>query len=246
MWFRYRWMFVSIFTIIFFTLLYVFDISPMLTMLDELHKNKEELKQAVLNKNHVNTNTYTKTTDQVLQPLLIYIHRSGLEIKSFRHLPSQLQIILRGEYQRILAMINMIEENAGAVTIKNMDIKWDEGNIFQMNMNIQINHGFKVFPMNINKIYSPLFCTPDLIDEWFLHQEEDLLSSPLDQIRLAGFFRQGYKHKALMMFSDHSIKEVVKGDVIGKEKAQIMGIFPDYVLLQLQNGKQVKMEMEND
>lgn len=252
MWYRYRWLFVSIFTIIFFIPVYVFDIYPMLTTLDDLHKNKEELKLAVSNKNHVKPNTYIKTTDKVLQPFITSIQNSGLQIKSFRLLPSQnkypvsLEIILRGEYQEILAMIDVIEENTETITIKNMNMKWSEGNIFQMNMNVLLDSGFNILPMNINKNYSPLFCTPDLMDEWFDQPEENLFSSPLNQIRLAGFFIHGLKHKALMMFPDHTIKEVLKGDVIGKEKAQVIGIFSDYVVLQLQNGKQVKMEMEND
>jgi Tfp pilus assembly protein PilP len=88
------------------------------------------------------------------------------------------------------------------------------------------------------------FCTNENMNLWSNQNDEsELTSIPISQIKMTGYLQFGEKQAALLLLPNKMTVMVERGNLLGKERARVAGIYSDHVLVDLQTGGEIKLEL---
>jgi hypothetical protein len=179
--------------------------------------------------------------------LVNLVHVSGLTILAINVLPKEqlenvvMHVDMQGSYQQWIAFINVLEQKKHLISVQKFSCKWTEKNNVQISMDVLLMQNAQVVSQqNSVKSQYNIFCTRENVDLWFdQHNVDDVLLSPLAQIKMVGYLQLGTHSQALVLLPNRMIRTVEVGSVVGVESGTVVEIDSQQIVVRLKSGKQV-------
>jgi hypothetical protein len=241
---QYKWIFIAIAGMVFLVVGYVFDIYPLHNQLAELQQTEIMLSEKLKAMKVLPPASSLKPNHQIsdIHALAAFIQSNGLNISKIRQDNKALHMNFAGDYKEFSALMNGLRAKPDAISFKNISCKWDK-EYLQIGMDILLLAKPEFSTQKTFENQENPFCTNANISSWFNQSDEnELLSFPLSEINIKGFLQSGKKRAALLLLPNKMLVMVEPGSLLGREKAEVLAVFKNDILLRLQTGKELRME----
>lgn len=239
--YKKRWLCAAGMILILVVLGYGYDLYPLQNQIAELQKVDINIHEKLLfpAEKHAENPDQKKMSD--MHAFVGVIHASGLTIQAINRLgnSNEMHVDLQGNYQQWMNFIYILQQKSQLINVHNFTCKWSEKNNLEISLDVLLLGNLHAMPYQYIGL-NP-FCTLENLDHWIDQKAKNVLLTPLAQIKMVGYLQLGRRNQAMMLFPDKIIKTVEAGNVLGLERAQVVKVFPHYVLVRLQDGRNVKV-----
>ncbi len=203
----------------------------------------------------------TGVTSQV--PLLAVVtdaaHAVGAQLISMYQMPSddekgvfgaRAKYVLNGTYQALMSVMMGLQGVSNHLLIRNFTIKMIEQGGYVLLLDVSLLNVGSVPSLHaviekqhdaIRKLRNP-FCAEDGVQAGSAQPDQARLQSvSVGSLQMAGYVHQGNQTAAWIRLPEGEIVQVVQGDVIGREQAQVNVIAQDRVMLMSAAGMSMRI-----
>lgn len=238
---EYRWVVIIGAGLIFVLAGYVFDLGPRQAELATLHQSEIMLHEKLAAMKALpGRGSALKHNNQIngVNALADFIQSNGLNINKIKQENNVLHVDLRGDYPQFIAMMSGLLEKTDVISLKTISCQWEK-EYLQLGMNLLLMGKVDFLKHEVLRDQMNPFCTSENRQSFM--NEDELLVSPISQIKMAGLLQFGERRVAILQMPDKMTVMVGVGDLIGLEKARVVGIDHDYVLARLDTGRELRV-----
>lgn len=248
-----RLVIMSVFILMLFALIYIYDTHPLRVRVAELHEaeikaNKKLFAMTARSKiiqpeisGHLDKNELRD-----ISQFISFIQSSGLIIQASDLRNNTVHITLSGNYSRLFALIQALEKQQDLFALQDFSYKLTENNDLLATMDVSLLsqvHSVREINNHEDKRHNP-FCITENINKWL--EKDDInaaLSVPIERIKMVGFLQHGSHSQALVMLPDSVMRTVEPGFLLGSEKGVVIAVHRSQTLVELPGGRTVALNL---
>jgi hypothetical protein len=246
--YAHRWLCVLVFSGVLSAILYAYTISPLLIELDNLRQSENDAAKKIMSMKRKPAQIHSlekKNNLDGLNELLASLEMSGLKVQSVDEVLERqngvaIRLLLHGNYQHWVAWMSGLDQQAGAVRLKDFSCKPLANDELQILVKMEFYEdkwSAVHFHSDVAALHHP-FCKTHHV--WLMQSNaREILLSPLEQIKMAGYLQLGHRRAALLILPSGVMSMIEEGVVIGKEKGVVVKIERERVVVELAQGKRI-------
>jgi len=237
--YQYRWIYAVIISILILMLAYFYDFQDQLRQVEKLSIDTKELTMTLakvsqtMEETHMTTEPSTKT--DLLAQLLAMAQSKGLVIQSVNTVPSsrvpdalQVHLKVRGDFQLVSAFVQALYAQKNAALMLDFSYQSTEHHEWLFTSDILILSAIDLLKSTPDLVVHNPFCqTVTLPPLTYDDSLAKLVATPLAQIKMVGYLREGERSSALVALPGGLLLDVYEGSRLGKEQGVVVEVKPD-------------------
>lgn len=245
--YQYRWWHAAGLLLILVVIGYGYDFYPLQNQIYELKQSEIHLQEKLINTPLFPAKMSAENIKISGENTLVNaIHVSGLTIQTIHLLPNDqsenivMHVDMRGSYQQWIALMNALEQKKQLISVQNFSCKSTEKNNLQIGIDVLLMQNAQVisYQQEVKSQNNP-FCTRDNVDQWLNQSVDEVLLSPITQIKMVGYLQLGTHSQALMLLPNNVMRTIEMGSLLGVERGVVVAIYREHVVVRMRDGKKV-------